>query len=80
MIPTLDGQCELGDVAKKWRVVEGQTGEKFYVTRELDPEAVENNLLAIKQMGIDSISVALAHSYAYFEHEKQIGDIARKIG
>ncbi|KAH1001014.1 hypothetical protein HUJ04_013277 [Dendroctonus ponderosae] len=80
VIPTLEGQCELGDVARKWRIVEGQTGEKFYVTRELDPEAVKSRLMEIKQMGIDSISVALAHSYAYFEHEKQIGDIARRIG
>ncbi|XP_048517998.1 5-oxoprolinase [Dendroctonus ponderosae] len=80
VIPTLEGQCELGDVARKWRIVEGQTGEKFYVTRELDSEAVKSRLMEIKQMGIDSISVALAHSYAYFEHEKQIGDIARRIG
>lgn len=80
VIPTLEGKCELGDFAKHWRVVEGKTGEKFFVTKELDKEAVTKSLQELKSKGIDSISVALAHSYTYFEHEQKIGAIAKELG
>lgn len=79
-IPVLEGKCELGDQTKQWRVIEGSTGEKFYVTKELVKEEVKKSLLEIKQKGIESISVALAHSYAIFEQELEIGKIAEEIG
>ncbi|CAG9764851.1 unnamed protein product [Ceutorhynchus assimilis] len=81
VIPVLEAKCELDESTRKnWRIVTGKTGEKFYVTRELDSEAVKKSLLEIKEKGIDSISVTLAHSYTYFEHEIQIGEIAKDIG
>lgn len=70
----------MGDQSKSWRVVEGNTGEKFYVTKDLDSEKVKENLLAIKLEGIESISVVLAHSYTYFEQELEVGRIAKEIG
>lgn len=79
-IPALPGKCELGERAKGWRLVEGETGEKLYVTREVDAEEVEGRLKKIKDEGVDSVAVALAHSYMFAAHEVQIGAIAKKIG
>ncbi|XP_074027343.1 5-oxoprolinase isoform X2 [Leptinotarsa decemlineata] len=80
VIPVLNGKCELGNQTSQWRVVEGKTGEQFYVTKELDVEQVKKELRRIKEKGINSISVALAHSYTYFDHEMEVGKIAKEIG
>lgn len=80
IIPVLEGKCELGIQTKKWRIVEGNTGEKIYITKEVNEKEIRKSLLEIKQKGIQSISVALAHSYTYFEHELVIGKIAEEIG
>lgn len=80
VIPVLEGKCELGDQTKDWRIVEGNTGEKFYVTKELIEDEVKKSLMKVKQGGIDSISVALAHSYTYFEQELEVGRIAKELG
>lgn len=80
IIPVLEGKCELGSQASGWKIVVGKTGEKFYVTKELNREAVRESLLSVKEKGIDSISIALAHSYTYHEHELAIGEIAKEIG
>lgn len=80
IIPVLEGKCELGPQTSNWRKIRGRTGETFYVTKELDKEGVRNRLVEIKEKGIQSISVALAHSYTVYEHEVEIGNIAREIG
>lgn len=80
VIPVLEGKCELGNQAESWDIVQGNTGEKFYVTKQLVFENVRKILLEVKQRGIESISVVLAHSYAYFEQELAIGKIAEDIG
>lgn len=61
-------------------MVEGHSGERFYITRDLNKDEVYEKLKAIKDKGINSISVALAHSYTYHDHEIEIGKIAEKIG
>lgn len=80
VIPVLEGKCELGNEMQNWRIVKGNTGEKFYITKELVKDDVKRSLVNLKQKGIDSISVALAHSYTYFEHELEVGEIAKEIG
>lgn len=80
VIPLLPGKCELGEMASQWRVVDGDTGEKLYVTRELDKETLRKDLQLIKDKGINSIAVALAHSYTYRGHELEIGEIAKELG
>ncbi|XP_017773612.1 PREDICTED: 5-oxoprolinase [Nicrophorus vespilloides] len=80
VIPALENVCELGALSKKWRIAIGQTGQTFYVTQELDLNKVAFELLKIRQTGIDSIAIALAHSYSFAEHELAIGDIAHSIG
>lgn len=80
VIPTLPGKCELKEQASKWRIVNGDTGEKMYITRELNRETLRNDLKQIKDKGIDSIAVALAHSYTYKYHELEVGDVAKELG
>ncbi|KAJ8925583.1 hypothetical protein NQ315_009423 [Exocentrus adspersus] len=80
IIPVLEGKCNLGLQTSIWRKVSGKTGEAFYVTSELDKDEVRYSLQKIKDKGIDSIAVALAHSYTFYEHERDIGNIAREIG
>ncbi|KAJ5929922.1 hypothetical protein N7466_005415 [Penicillium verhagenii] len=62
------------------RMVEGITGEKFRVVQELDLEHVRAELQRLKEQGYQSLSVALVHSFAYPNHELQIGEIAEEMG
>ncbi|KAJ5917727.1 hypothetical protein N7454_010102 [Penicillium verhagenii] len=62
------------------RMVEGITGEKFRVVQELDLEHVRAELQRLKEQGYQSLSVALVHSFAYPNHERQIGEIAEHMG
>lgn len=80
VIPVLPGKCELKEQANKWRIVDGDTGEKMYVTRELDKDSLRKDLKLIKSKGINSIAVALAHSYTYRDHELEVGEIAKELG
>ncbi|KAL2871025.1 5-oxoprolinase [Aspergillus lucknowensis] len=73
--PLSDKECFSGA-----RVVEGVTGEKFRVVRELDVEKVRPELERLKEKGYQSLSVALVHSYAYPEHERLIGEMAESMG
>lgn len=50
------------------------------VVKDVDEEAVRKDLKTIREKGIDSIAVVLAHSYTYREHELKIGKIARELG
>ncbi|KAL3430394.1 Hydantoinase B/oxoprolinase-domain-containing protein [Aspergillus tetrazonus] len=62
------------------RLVEGVTGEKFRVVKELDIEKVRPELERLKEKGYQSLSVALVHSYVYPEHERLIGELAEEMG
>lgn len=73
--PLSDKDCFSGS-----RLVEGVTGEKFRVVKELDIEKVRPELESLKEKGYQSLSVALVHSYAYPEHERLIGEMAESMG
>lgn len=62
------------------RLVEGVTGERFRVVKELDMEQMQTELERLKDQGYQSLSVALVHSFAYPEHERRIGELAEKMG
>ncbi|EAW07039.1 5-oxoprolinase [Aspergillus clavatus NRRL 1] len=62
------------------RIVEGITGEKFRVVKELDLDAIRPELERLKEQGYQSLSVALVHSFAYPEHERLIGELAESMG
>eukprot|EP00090_Calanus_glacialis_P029316 TRINITY_DN4705_c0_g1_i1.p1 TRINITY_DN4705_c0_g1~~TRINITY_DN4705_c0_g1_i1.p1 ORF type:complete len:1288 (+),score=342.01 TRINITY_DN4705_c0_g1_i1:47-3910(+) len=71
-------KCELEKTG--WRNAVGTTGEEMHVSSELAKEKLENNLRALKERGINSLACVLMHSYMNGEHEKIVGEIARKIG
>lgn len=43
--------------------MKGTTGEDLFVTQELDEERLKKDLEELRQSGIESLSVVLAHSY-----------------
>ncbi|KAL4820381.1 Hydantoinase B/oxoprolinase-domain-containing protein [Aspergillus spinulosporus] len=73
--PASDKDCFPGA-----RLVEGVTGEKFRIVKELDIEKVRPELVRLKEKGYQSLSVALVHSYVYPEHERLIGELAEEMG
>ncbi|XP_063833705.1 5-oxoprolinase [Ostrinia nubilalis] len=79
VIPALEDRCKM-DKPAQWRKVTGTTGEKMLVVKDLDEEAVRNDLQRLRAKGIESIAVVLAHSYTYHDHEVRIGKIASDMG
>ncbi|KAJ5884648.1 hypothetical protein N7495_009158 [Penicillium taxi] len=73
--PASDDQCFANA-----RIVQGVTDEKFRIAQELNLDQVRLDLLHLKQQGYQSLSVALVHSFAYPEHELQIGELAEQMG
>ena len=61
-------------------IVEGTTGEKFAVLAKPDLAVVRQELDAVFEKGIRAVAVVFLHAYAFPEHERQIGVIAREIG
>ncbi|XP_067005081.2 5-oxoprolinase isoform X2 [Anabrus simplex] len=84
VVPALPGRCLLRETAGNkyagWRQVRGTTGEELLVAKELDVKQLTADLAALKKKGIDSISVVLAHSYMFHEHELEVGNVARSLG
>ena len=61
-------------------IVEGTTGEKFEILAKPDLSEVCSQLENVFNNGIKAVAVVFLHSYAFPEHERQIGEIARDIG
>jgi 5-oxoprolinase (ATP-hydrolysing) len=61
-------------------LIKGISGEIVRVLKKINVEQVETMLKIIYDQGIRSIAVCLMHSYTYPEHEKIVGEIAKKIG
>ncbi|XP_076238915.1 5-oxoprolinase [Calliopsis andreniformis] len=78
VIPALLGRCHLEN--KQWRKVKGCTGEDLFVTQELDEERLKKDLENLRQSGIESLAVVLAHSYTFTEHEIRVGELAKLVG
>ncbi|KAL4716495.1 hypothetical protein ACJJTC_015923 [Scirpophaga incertulas] len=79
VIPALEDKCQLKKLPH-WQKAVGTTGENMLVIKDLDEEAVKKDLIELKQKGIKSIAVVLAHSYTYHDHELKIGKIALDVG
>ncbi|XP_020286106.1 5-oxoprolinase [Pseudomyrmex gracilis] len=79
VIPALPEKCQLKH-EPTWRKVKGSTGEEFIVIKELNEEKLKTNLQELCRSGIKSLAVALVHSFAYPDHEIQIGKLAKEIG
>lgn len=62
------------------RFLVGRTGQRVHVMRPPDLESAERQLRAALDDGITSAAVAFMHSYAYPEHERQVGELAARLG
>ena len=60
--------------------VESATGEILEILTPLDEATVESGLREAFEGGLRSCAVVLMHAYAYPGHERQVGEIARRIG
>ncbi|XP_033609037.1 5-oxoprolinase isoform X3 [Cryptotermes secundus] len=84
VVPALPGQCLLMGLGhgewSNWRHATGTTGEKLLVCQELNEDTLRKDLIVLKEKGINSIAVVLAHSYMYPEHEEAVGRVARQVG
>eukprot|EP01083_Nonionella_stella_P043070 116238_1 len=58
----------------------GSTGEKLAVLREPDVTALARDLKRVYDSGVRSVAVTLMHSFTFSNHERIVGEIARKIG
>ncbi|CAG9792777.1 unnamed protein product [Diatraea saccharalis] len=79
VIPALEDRCQM-EKPGDWKVVIGTTGEKMLVMKDVEEEAVKKDLLKLREKGIESIAVVLAHSYTYHDHELRVGKIASDLG
>lgn len=72
--------CKLNLENNKQNVKLGKTGEKVYILQPLNENQVIHSLRRIKDQKINSLAIALMHSYTYPEHEQMIKHIAIKLG
>ncbi|TQV98713.1 hypothetical protein V2A60_007579 [Cordyceps javanica] len=61
-------------------LVSAITGETIRVLQRPDLAVVESQLLALKSQGFRSVAIAFIHSYAYPDHELQVGRLALEMG
>jgi len=61
-------------------IVEGTSGERFEVLQKPNLKVVRKQLKDVYKKGFRAIAVVFLHSYAYKEHECQVGEIARELG
>lgn len=67
-------------VGNQWKVLEGAGGSRYLEMTPVDEIAVRNALMKVKEQGISSVAVVLAHNYSCPEHELKVGDIAKDLG
>ena len=60
--------------------IDERVGADGAVVRELDLVGAENALRSVFARGIRSCAVVLMHGYRYPEHERRLGELARRIG
>nr|XP_019001254.1 uncharacterized protein I203_05959 [Kwoniella mangroviensis CBS 8507]OCF64715.1 hypothetical protein I203_05959 [Kwoniella mangroviensis CBS 8507] len=61
-------------------VVMGVSGEAVRILKPLDVEQITSDLQNLYDRGLRALAICLIHSYTYPHHERQIGEIANKIG
>ncbi|WWC72324.1 uncharacterized protein I206_106286 [Kwoniella pini CBS 10737] len=61
-------------------VVMGVSGEAVRILKPLDMGRMEEDLQKLYDRGLRALAICLLHSYTYPQHERQIGEIAARIG
>uniref|UniRef100_A0A7G3ARE1 Putative oxoprolinase n=1 Tax=Lutzomyia longipalpis TaxID=7200 RepID=A0A7G3ARE1_LUTLO len=77
VIPEQPDKCQL---SQNWERVVGVSGAKYLEMRKVDTPTVRESLKSVLDLGITSLAIVLTHSYAYPQHEVQIGCIAKELG
>lgn len=67
-------------VENEWKSFKGVADAEYLEMAPIDKDEVRTELKKILDSGISSLAIVLAHSYAYPEHEIQMGEIARELG
>ncbi|GMM37865.1 hypothetical protein DASC09_051900 [Saccharomycopsis crataegensis] len=62
------------------RYVYGETKEVFEILQPLDTVQLEKDLIKLKDKNIDSLAIVFIHGFNFQRHEKQAGEIAKKLG
>jgi len=60
--------------------VESATGDLLEILVPLDEAGVEGDLRRAHAEGFRSVAVVFMHAYAWPEHERRVGEIARRLG
>ncbi|MCZ6558381.1 MAG: hydantoinase B/oxoprolinase family protein [SAR324 cluster bacterium] len=58
----------------------GTTGETLQIIMPLDEQDVRHALQASYARGLRSVAVVFMHAYAFADHDRRVGGIAREIG
>jgi len=61
-------------------VQHGITGEALRVIKQLDEDAVQQELQKVFDSGIKSLAVCFMHAYTFPQHEQRVAELAREIG
>lgn len=62
------------------KCLKGLNGDYYTLLSSPDPNKIRQDLQHIFDSGICSIAIAFLHSYAWPEHEKIVGQVAREVG
>lgn len=60
--------------------IKSQTGGHVEVWKKVDRAKLEQDLHQVLQSGIKALAVVLINSYAYPDHEREVKEVAEKIG
>uniref|UniRef100_UPI00398E6E08 5-oxoprolinase isoform X2 n=1 Tax=Pristiophorus japonicus TaxID=55135 RepID=UPI00398E6E08 len=74
-----DADCQLPKKAGL-QTVTGSTGQRVEVWRPVNTRQLEGELMSVLSRGICSLAVVLLHSYTWSDHEKEIGELATRLG
>ncbi|ABN64939.2 5-oxoprolinase [Scheffersomyces stipitis CBS 6054] len=68
------------DLVDDVRYVYGETNEVFEILQPLDTDKLTEDLIQLKNEGINSIAIVFIHGFNFQKHEKLAGAIARELG
>nr|GAT59086.1 predicted protein [Mycena chlorophos] len=70
----------VGDAEGPGDIVRGLSGEAVRILARPDADAITSQLQALYDEGYRSLAIVFAHSYTFPDHERLVGDLARKVG
>ncbi|KNC23028.1 hypothetical protein FF38_12157 [Lucilia cuprina] len=72
-------RCHLKE-KNQWKVLEGAGGSRYLEMTPVDEITIRSSLMKVKEQGISSVAVVLAHNYSCPDHELKVGQIAKDLG